>query len=143
MTNQNPAFAVTAFVFTHGKKHAVRRNENVIVGKINDSLTSAGVVPATKPRPWTLVTSEDTSVLWVSFTHSNALVGAGSPSVGALLTRPDGVNELIYPRASTGNPNGPGYMKAWKLPSRAASYRGWSLHLITVPEGERLATFEL
>ncbi len=148
ITNQDPAFAVTTFAFTHGTKHTFSRGSGIL-GKINDSLISAGKLPVTKSRQWTLTTTQDTSVLWVSFTHSNALVGTAAPYIAALLTRPDGVTELIEPADERGrlvqaaDPKSSGYMTAWRLPSRATNYPGWWFHLVTRPDGKRFASFEL
>jgi hypothetical protein len=141
ITNQSPAFAITQFTFTHGKKHQAT-TANAALAKLNDLLISAGILSPKRPRPWTIRTAQDTSVLWISFTHSNALVGNDPPPMVALLTRPDDVTERID-AFSMNNPNGPGYLSAWKLPALATNYSGWRFHVVTTPEGERLATFGL
>jgi hypothetical protein len=114
-----------------------------MLGKLNASRLSAGKPPFTSQRQWSIATTQDTSVLWVSFTHSNALVGSGAPFIAALLTRPDGIDEFIVPTASMSDPKSFGYMTVWTLPSRATNYPGWWFHLVTRPDGKRFASFEL
>src|SRR6266487_3348004 len=91
MTNQDPAFAITTFAFTQGTQHTFTRGSGIL-GEINNASVSALKRSFTKSRRWSLTTTQDTSVLWVSYTHSNALRGTGAPYIAALLTRPDGVN---------------------------------------------------
>jgi hypothetical protein len=141
VTNQNPGFAITKFTFTHGKKHQATAG-NAALAKLNDLLISAGILSPKRPRPWTIRTAQHTSVLWISFTHSNAPGASGPPPIVALLTRPDGVTERID-AFSMNNPNGPGYLSAWKLPALATNYSGWRFQIVTTPECERLASLEL
>ncbi len=135
MTNQDPAFAVTMFSFTDGTNHTVYRGSPVM-GRINTMLVGAGIKPFTSARQCAVTTTRETSVLWVSFKHSNALVGTGAPYIAALLTRPDGVTEMIEPKASMSDPVSFGYLTAWSLPSHATNYPGWWFHLVTRPDGK-------
>src|SRR5262245_2504324 len=75
-TNPNPAFAVRKLEFTHGTNHTVSRGSSLL-GRLNASLMSAKKKPWTSARQWTITTTQDTSVLWVTYMHSNALAGAG------------------------------------------------------------------
>lgn len=142
MTNQDPAFAVTSFTFTHGTNHTTYRG-SPILGRANRALMQLGFGPVGYSRQLTTTTTQDTSVVWVSFGHSNALIGTGAPYIAALLTRPDGVTDLIEPAAAMGDPKSVGYLTIWKLPSAATNYPGWWFHLVTRPDGKRFASFEL
>jgi len=139
MTNQDPAFAVMRFGITEGTNHSARIG-NPLMGRINMMLLRSGRTPLTRARPPCFVTTtQDTSVLWVSLKHSNAL-----PFSAALLARPDGVTEeVIWSKTGVSDPVSSGSLTAWVLPSQATNYQGWWFHLVTVPEGKRFASFEL
>lgn len=141
-TNQNPAFAVMKFEFTHGTNHTVSKGSSLL-GRLNASLISARRKPWTSARQWTITTTQDTSVLWVTYMHSNALAGRVNPYIAGLLTRPGAGDELIRPRTGTQLPKRAGYIEAWVFPARATNFHGSWFHLVTVPEGEKFASFEL
>ena len=141
-TNQNPAFAVMKFEFTHGTNHTASRGSSLL-GRLNASLMSAKKKPWTSARQWTITTTQDTSVLWVTYMHSNALAGRGGPYIAGLLTRPGAGDELVRSRFGAQLPKRAGYIEAWVLPARATNFHGCWFHIVTVPQGERFASFEL
>jgi hypothetical protein len=141
-TNQNPAFVVLKFEFTQGTNHTVGSG-NSLLGKLNASLISARKKPWTSARQWTITTTQDTSVLWVTYMHSNALAGKVRPYITGLLTRPGAGDELIRCGFGTQLPKRAGNIEAWVFPARATNFHGCWFHFVTVPQGEKLASFEL
>ena len=105
-----------------------------------------------------MTTTQDTSVLWVTYIHSNALAGTGRPYIGLLtcagagdeLIRsrfgaqlPKRAGYMIQSRFGAQLPKSAGYIEAWVFPARATNFHGCWFHIVTVPQGERLASFEL
>lgn len=136
MTIHNSAFAVTRVRITEGTNHSARRG-SPLLGELNMKMMRSGRKPFTRAMPPCIVTTtQDTSVLWLSFGMTNAW-----PNTAGLLTRPDGVTEYIW--LSSGAWDRTGHLKAWALPLRATNYSGWSFHLVTMPQGERLVSLDL
>lgn len=151
---------VTSIAFTHGTNHTFSRGIGLL-GKYNTSLIARGTLPRTRSRQWSFATDRDTSVLWIAFTHSNALAGAGPPSVFAVLTsqsefegdwhiRTDDLRSILIDPSTNGgwlvqasDPTSSGFMTAWTLPERVTNYAGWWLHVVTKPEGQRIVSFRL
>ena len=165
VTNADAAYAITSFAVSHGTNHTFSRGIGML-GKYNSSLLAGGRLPRTQSRQWSFSTHRDTSVLWISFTHSNSSVGAAAPSVFGVLATPDRITEnangefllrmddpeinLIEPATNNrgrlvqaDDPMSQGFITAWTLPKRVTNYTGWLLHLVTRPEGKRMASFKL
>ena len=138
----DPAFAVITSTFTHGTNHTMNSG-NAMLGKLNAARISARKRPFTRDRQWSMATTQDTSVLWVSFTHSNALTGRAPPLMTALLSSTDRGDELITMWRGWSEPKSHGYTFAFTLPSRATNYSGWRFHLVATREGTKVITFEL
>jgi hypothetical protein len=138
MTNQNPMFVVTEFSFTEGTNHVASRG-SPLMGRINMFLRKSGRKPVNRALPpVALRTVRDSSVLWVSFKHPNTPL-----RLAAFLTRPDGATELIWPKTQSPGGMVSGYLAAWVLPAHPTNYPGWWFHIVTVPDGNRCASFEL
>ena len=136
MTIHKPAFAVKRLRITEGTYHSTRRG-SPLMGELNMKMMKSGRKPFTQAMPPCIVTTtQDTSVLWLSFGMTNAW-----PYIVGLLIRPDGVTEHIPLRSGAWGRSG--HLKAWALPARATNYSGWSFHLVTVPHGERLVSLDL
>ena len=137
------AFRIIAVKFTHGTNHTINRGGR-IVGLVDRALRGAGLraTNATSLRQ-TISTRQETSVLWLSYAHSNTVTGTGPPYVAALLTRPDGVTELVQATRHMSDPVSKGYLSGWSLPGHATNYSGWWFHVVTRPDGERVMSFKL
>lgn len=136
----DPAFAVISYAFTHGTNHTMNTGY-AMLAKINAARISARKRPFTHHRHWSMATTQNTSVLWVSFKHPPGPASRVPPYLTALLSSPNHGDEVI--RVSKGAYDRRGYMFAFTLPSRATNYSGWQFHLVTVPEGTRVISFDL
>jgi hypothetical protein len=97
-------------------------------------------------RQLTLVTAQDTSVLWVTFKYPNAQPGAVPPILAALLTDPRGVTgDPIYPSVTMTDPKNPyDFLAMWTLPAHVTNYTGWAFNVVTaIPNGRKLVSFDL
>jgi hypothetical protein len=138
MTNQDPAFVIEEVRITEGTNHVYLRG-SPLMGRINMWWMNNGRNPLSRALPpFTVTTTQDTVVLWV-----NVRGKRGAWRLAALLTEPEGETKLI--QSPQGGPNrmDDGYFGAWVLPSHATNFPGWWLHIVTTPDGERVASFEL
>jgi hypothetical protein len=139
MTNGNPVFIVTNFRITEGTNHIVSRG-SPLMGRINTLLMRKGRKPLSAALPpCTMRTVRGSSVLWVSYKHPRAPL----LSIAALLTRPDGTTELIWSKSQWSGGMGSPSVITWVLPSHPTNYPAWGFHIVSVPDGNRFASFEL
>lgn len=142
-TTNNGAFRIIAVSMTHGTNHTITRG-GFVTRLVDRALRQSGLRAAGAPSVrQTLSTTQDVSVLWVSYTHSNSITGAGPPWVSALLTRPDGVTELIDATPHMSDPVSNGYLSGWRLPGLVTNYSGWWFHVVSPLDGEKVMSFKL